>query len=282
VLDFISISVEFGISKIRFTGGEPLLRPDICEIIREVRKTNGIEKICVTTNGLLLGAKAAALKNAGLDAVNISLDSLDAKRFEKITGSGKFYEVIEGIYAALDYGLDLKLNAVVLDDLFETEVDRFVSFAISNPVAVRFIELMPVSGANRMFGDCPPESWHTRESTSAGRIENYVRSKFKFSPCGMDGVARTYKTGGGLVGFISPLSHPFCGDCNRLRLSSDGLLYRCLFDSSSLDVKPFLTCRDYNALYREIKGFVAGKKKSHFLNKKDGIDILPLMKSIGG
>lgn len=288
IISFISISAKSGIKKVRFTGGEPLLRDDICEIIQAAKRIRGIQRVCITTNGVLLKNKALFLKHAGLDSLNVSLDSLAPERFRKITGSDKFHEVIDGIHAALRGNLNLKLNVVALSDLSLIEVDRFINFAMDNSITVRFIELMPVYGKSRLHG----EITYTGSSSAlggrtmppcSGRIENHIRNRFELSACGMDGVAKTYKIGAGKVGFITPLSAPFCGGCNRLRLSSNGILYRCLFDASGIDVKPYLVRRDYKTLSKEIKRFLAGKKESHFLNSNHGKkNLLPLMKSIGG
>ncbi len=273
IIKVISIFAQLGITKVRFTGGEPLLRNEIVEIIKETKKIKGIEKVCVTTNGTLLKSKAVALKDAGLDSINVSLDTLDPERFKKITGSNKFYEVLDGIFLALDLGLKLKINTVVLSDLSMEEVDKFVKFAMDNSIEVRFIELMPHCG----------EEFMKDKFMSTENIEEYLIRKYKISSWEMKGVAKSYCIGKGRIGFISSVSHPFCISCNRLRLSSYGVLYRCLYDTNGLDLKPFLDQMDNETLFKQIKEFLLGKKPSYVFNEfREKINAINSMRLIGG
>lgn len=274
ILEFIRALGAIGVEKVRFTGGEPLVRPDIEQLVAGARAITAVKKVCLTTNGILLAGKAAALKDAGLDALNVSLDSLDRGRFERITGSDGLAGVRAGIDRALALGFKPKINAVALADLSYGEIDAFVKFASENRLTVRFIELMPF---------CEDDFTQTAFAPIS-RLENYLAQKYSAGPPEADGVARNYRINGGKIGFISALSHPFCGSCDRLRLSSRGVLYRCLFDSTGLDVK---TLRDESAgnLPEHIRKFLAGKKEFHGISSASPADLKRVknsMRLIGG
>ncbi len=270
IIKFISIVANLGITKIRFTGGEPLIRNDIIEMIKEVKKIRGIKHLCLTTNGVLLKSKVMALKNAGIDSINVSLDSLIPARFKKITGSDKFYDVIEGINACICAGIKLKINTVALNDLSLEEVDMFVKYAMDNSIEVRFIELMPHCGKNFMID----------RFVSIEGIESFIVKKYKLSYWKMNGVARTYTIGNGSIGFISSMSKPFCVSCNRLRLSSYGFLYRCLFDNEGFDIKKFLN-KDKKTIFRKITEFLYGKKL-FYKELPEKHNVINSMRLIGG
>lgn len=273
IVNIVSVLSGFGIKKVRFTGGEPLLRNDIVDIVKKIKNINGIEKLCLTTNGILLKNMVKELKVAGIDSINVSIDSLDEERFERITGSKKLKDVISGIHTAIKYGINLKINVVTLNDLTLQEVDKFINFASENSITVRFIELMPVYGHNNIKNSFSPIK----------HIENYVKNKFKILDYYYEGVSRVYKLNKCKIGFITPLSNPFCGKCNRLRISSKGIMYRCLFDKSRLDLKSFIIEGKYDEMYFKIKEFLSGKKETHNLNDKERLDnILPVMRAIGG
>ena len=274
LLGFVRALGAIGVKKIRFTGGEPLVRSDIAQLVAGARAIPAIKRVCLTTNGVLLESKAAALKEAGLDALNVSLDSLDAARFKKITGSDSLAVVRAGIDRALGLGFKLKINAVALADLSFEEVDGFVEFAAENRLTVRFIELMPFC----------EDGFAKTAFAPISRIENYLARKYSPGLPEADGVARNYRINGGKIGFISALSHPFCGSCDRLRLSSRGVLYRCLFDSSGLDVKAL---RDESAekLSERISAFLTGKKEFHGISSASPADLKRVknsMRLIGG
>src|SRR3989338_6623139 len=201
IIKIIRISALFGINKVRFTGGEPLCRKDIDKIISVVK--------------------------------NINLDSLNPEKFSAITGKDVFNEVMNGIFMAVELGFRPKVNVVALNDLNTDEVDRFYAFASKHPIVVRFIEFMPLCGEN--IGDV--------KFSSVKWLEQYIVEKYKLKNAYMDGVAKIYPLNGkekGAIGIISPISHPFCSDCNRLRISSAGILYGCLFDSRGINIKNIL------------------------------------------
>lgn len=274
MLEFIRALGAIGVEKVRFTGGEPLVRPDIEQLVAGAKAIPAIKRVCLTTNGVLLAGKAATLKDSGLDALNISLDSLDRRRFERITGSDGLAGVRAGIDRALGLGFKPKINAVALADLSFGEIDAFVEFASENRLTVRFIELMPF---------CEDDFARTAFAPIS-RIENYLAQKYSTGLPEVDGVARNYRINGGKIGFISALSHPFCGSCDRLRLSSRGVLYRCLFDSTGLDVKMLRDAHN-EKLPERIRKFLAEKKEFHGISSASPADLKRVknsMRLIGG
>lgn len=266
------IAAGLGIQKIRFTGGEPLFRNDIHSIIRQVKGIYGIERVSITTNGVVLRHMIAPLKDAGIDSLNISLDSLDPERFKTITGSRAFNDVMDGIFAAIAQGFSPKINVVALDSLGADEADRFLEFASMHPVTIRFIELMPLCGGGNPKAEFMPVQ----------RIERYLVGKHGLANPRMDGVAKVYPLGGrGAIGFISPISHPFCDQCNRIRLSSTGTLYGCLFDSSGINIRHLLRNSTNNEeIMRIFHDVLLFKKPSHGLDESNLRDRVPEIKNL--
>lgn len=223
-----------GVSKIRVTGGEPLVRPGLAGLVRRLSRVPGVSELSLSTNGVLLADRAHELKAAGLARVNISLDTLDAGRFAKIARFGRLEDVLSGIEAALDAGLaPVKLNVVVARGMNDDEIGAFAALTERRPLHVRFIELMPMgdagffSEARRLpLGDM---------MAAAGRLEP---ASPQARPVG-HGPARYFRRPGaaGTVGFISPLSCGFCGSCNRVRLSSNGTLIPCLDGNDGVDMR---------------------------------------------
>lgn len=218
-----------GIRKVRLTGGEPLLRRDIDELVATLRRIPGIEKIALTTNGSLLAGMASRLKKAGLDAVNVSLDTLNARRFEEITLTPLLEQVRAGIDRALEAGLKLKVNVVALRGTSLDEVLEAVRLAARLQIEVRFIEFMPLCG----------KRWTPEKMLPIPQLRAWVEEHFSLEPMprGSD-AAETYKLvgSGGRVGFIASLSEPFCADCSRLRLSASGKIRPCLFSTMEFDL----------------------------------------------
>jgi len=227
---------KWGIKKVRITGGEPLLKKSIATLVNMIQKIPGIDEITMTTNGTKLCQFALELKQAGLKRVNVSLDSLNRKNFLKITGHDKLYEVLEGIKTAQKVGLNpVKINTVVLKGINDVEIPDFIKFSMENSVAVRFIEYMPIGKQNK-------KNLYFSNITVKRIIEKDfgVLLPLNFSYKGEP--AKYYKVGESkaIVGFISPISYPFCKDCNRLRLTADGKLYPCLLSNSFENVKKVL------------------------------------------
>jgi cyclic pyranopterin phosphate synthase len=259
----VRVAAGMGISKIRLTGGEPLMRPDFCTLVKMIAGIEGIDDISLTTNGILLGRFAAELREAGLRRVNISLDTLKKDRFKKITGLDRLKDVLAGIEAAHKQGLEpVKINMVVLKGINDDEVVDFARKTIDDKWHVRYIEFMPigspVSGTSGMVT--------TREIKEhlgvLGDLEPHAGP-------GGNGPARYYRFPGaeGTVGFITPMTEHFCGTCNRLRMTSDGHLRPCLLAEDEVDVKDALRSGAGSAeLKRLIQKAVNLKRKEHNLD----------------
>ena len=209
---------SLGIKKIRITGGEPLVRKNIENLIYRLNNIKEIEEIYITTNGVLLNDKIEILKKNGLTGVNISLDSLDKDRFKKLTKSDKLQQVLNSIDKALELGLKVKINTVIVDDINKDEIIDFVNLTKDKNIDIRFIELMPIGAAKKYKG------------TSNEEILNIIKNNFKNiqveNKSKRSGPANYIRVDNykGKIGFISPISNCFCEDCNRIRLTSTGFL----------------------------------------------------------
>ena len=229
LLAAVRAAASLGVTKLRITGGEPLLRPDILSICRSAASVDGIREVCVTTNGLLLPRMAKALREAGVRRVNLSLDTLDPARYAHITRGGALHDALAGLHAALDAGFDrVKINAVLIGGFSDGEIENLAELTQRYPVDVRFIELMPmVDGA--AFG----RAAYIPCQTVLDRLPQAV-------PVDQDGgVARLYRLPGaqGDIGLISPVSDGFCGACNRIRITADGHVKPCLHSAQELCIK---------------------------------------------
>jgi cyclic pyranopterin phosphate synthase len=234
----ITIFADTGFRKIRFTGGEPTLRSSLVDLVRHAHATPGIDSVGLTTNGVLLAGLAAPLHAAGLRSVNLSLDTLDADKFRRITRWGKLPEVLAGLHAAASVGLRIKLNAVVSRGTNDRDdVIALARFTLKQAWQVRFIEQMPF-GNNADF--------QKKSIVDETELLSVLQSEFgalELVDHGkLDGEARLYRVPGaaGCIGFISPVSKPFCADCNRLRLTADGILRLCLLRDDEADLRPLL------------------------------------------
>ncbi|MEG0070792.1 MAG: GTP 3',8-cyclase MoaA [Raoultibacter sp.] len=247
--EVVRVAAGMGIRRIRLTGGEPLVRKGVIDLVRALANTPGIEDVSLTTNGILLPRMAAGLKEAGLARVNISLDTLDADQFAMITRCGKLEDTLAGIEAALSVGFSpVKINAVAVRSLNQDFL-AFAKLSIDRPLHVRFIEYMPVGESSGSDGcgwgpqDVVPTEELIEIIDAAARAEGLGPLVLAEGdrPVG-GGPARYYEFEGsrGTVGFISPLSHHFCSECNRLRLTADGDLRPCLFSDDEFDVKSAL------------------------------------------
>lgn len=230
----IEVMAGLGIRKVRITGGEPLTRPDLLEIISRIARIPGIDDIAMTTNGIGLATKIKALKEAGLMRVNISIDSLDNRKYAEITGGGDLNQVWNGLEAVLSEGLTpVKINVVMMKGINDNEIGQFIALTKTKPIEVRFIELMPIG----KFGE---ENAH-RILPNSAVVEAYPNLKPLQSAAGSvleSKIAQYYHIEGyqGRIGLISPMSHKFCLQCNRIRLTSDGKLKPCLGDNNEIDI----------------------------------------------
>jgi len=252
-------AAELGIDKLRLTGGEPLLRPELSKLVSMVAGIEGIEDISLTTNGVLLGKYAAELKRAGLHRVNVSLDSLRDDRFSEITRIGKLEEVLEGIEAARQAGLNpLKINTVAIRGINDDEVLDFARRTIDQEWHVRFIELMPFSEDGKDNHSFIATAEIKRQIESLGNLET-VRENG-------GGPAKYFRLPGalGTIGFISPISEHFCSVCNRLRLTAEGKLRPCLFSDEEIDLRnPLREGATPDELKRLIQGAALCKPEGH-------------------
>lgn len=232
ILRFVRIARKYGLRKVRITGGEPLMRKDIISLVSAIKKT-GVRDLSITTNGIMLSKIADDLKKAGLDRVNISLDTMDPDKYRVITKGDDINCVWQSIKKAEEAGLTpVKINVVPIRGLNDDEISAFASLTFDNNYHIRFIEFMPATCNGIWRKDKCVSSAEAMEKISAlGKLEHL---KFKGR-----GPSRNYRIKGavGVIGFISPLSNHFCGDCNRLRLTADGKIRPCLFSNIKVDIK---------------------------------------------
>ncbi|HBL50078.1 MAG TPA: GTP 3',8-cyclase MoaA, partial [Firmicutes bacterium] len=231
-LRIIAAAAALGVKKIRLTGGEPLVYPDLAALVAGIRAIAGIEEITLTTNGLLLAEQAGQLKAAGLDRVNISMDSLEVTRFAELTRGGDLKKVLQGMAAAMAAGLSLiKLNVVLVKGVNDCEISDFATLTMGLPIQVRFLELMPF-GIGAEMG----RSAVVSADEVIARLPDLI--PVEINKAQNAGPARVFRLPGarGTIGFISPVSSCFCPSCNRLRLTSNGLLQPCLFSAEGIDI----------------------------------------------
>ena len=226
--DIARAAVRLGVKKIRLTGGEPLVRQGIVELCRQLRTIPGLQELCLTTNGALLPQLAAPLWEAGLDRLNISLDTLRPDRFAEMTRLGHLSDALAGIEAAEAAGFhNLKLDTVLIGGFNDDEIDDFINLTREHPWEVRFIELMPMG---------PCAEWDKARFLSGDTVLQKVPALQQIESCG---VARRYRLPGamGTVGLISPVNHDFCAQCRRIRVTADGKLKGCLHSAEELPLR---------------------------------------------
>lgn len=258
----IQAAVNAGIRKVRITGGEPLVRKNIVSFVERISRISEIEDISMTTNGLYLGDKLLALKEAGLKRVNISLDTLNSKIFEKITGNSGLDKVLSAIELALKLGLyPVKVNMVLLKGLNEDDALKLAFWTKEKDIDVRYIELMPLGGAGKEY------------FLPVKVIEERLNSLGELIDCQEKGngpaLYKKFSDAVGKIGFISPLSNHFCHRCNRMRLTADGKLKPCLISSVEIDVKSVLRQgASIKELTEVFKQTVKLKPERHYLNEE--------------
>jgi len=254
---FIRAVAEMGVSRLRLTGGEPLLRKDIVSLVARFSAIPGIRDLALTTNGARLPELVSDLKQAGLQRINISLDSLNAQRFREITRSDSFHKVREGIFSALEAGLKVKINVVAMKGISEEEIDGFAELASRHPLEVRFLEFMPLCGTG-----WKPDLVLPIESIRSRIADNYdLRPIFRGSE-----VAESYDMvgGRGRVGFIASMTEPFCSTCSRIRMGATGRIRLCLFSKLEYNLLPTLRRgASLEEIQEEIRRAVQRKPASH-------------------
>jgi cyclic pyranopterin phosphate synthase len=272
ILEVAQAAAGLGIRKFRITGGEPLVRPGLEELVAGLASLPGVEDISLTTNGILLAPQAKKLKEAGLRRVNISLDTLDPSRFRLIARRGELKRVMEGVEAAAAAGLQpIKLNCVLLKGVNEDEIGKFLKLSMEQPLHIRFIEYMPIGHDD--------ENWRSHYLPLSRVMEEADKLGYSVEategPQG-SGPSEDFKIAGGVgtIGLIHPVSNHFCKNCNRLRLTSDGNIKPCLYWVDELSVRPALGSRDaLEDLFRramaikpenhEMAALLAGEAQSH-------------------
>lgn len=263
-------AAELGINKVRLTGGEPLIRPGIVDLVRHLARIPGIDDLTMTTNGILLPRHAVDLAEAGLRRVNISLDTMRPEQFRFITRLGRLEDVLEGVEAAQQAGLEpIKINVVIIRGVNDDEVVDFARKTLEVEWNVRFIELMPVGSGVLTDG-----SWQERVVT-AGEIRQKIEAVFgALEPAQIgagDGPACYYHLPGakGLIGFITPVSEHFCHRCNRLRLTADGQLRLCLLSDQEVDLRtPLRQGADIAQIKALLLKGIEGKPMQHHLDER--------------
>ena len=272
IYELAKIFVSLGVNKVRITGGEPLIRKGILNLIENVGKLNGIKDFAMTTNGILLKKYAGNLRSAGLNRVNVSLDTLDEKKYHDITRGGCLKDVLEGIEEARKVGLaPIKLNTVLIGGFNDSEIESFVNLTKYEKIDVRFIELMPIGQT---------KDWSLNKFISNKTVLEKVKELKKIERKDVSSPAEYYKLpdGKGRVGLISPVSHKFCRNCNRVRLTADGKLKDCLLSDYEIDLKSAL--RNGGNLKKIIIDSINNKPKEHNLEK--GEYVKRNMTAIGG
>jgi cyclic pyranopterin phosphate synthase len=237
IIRLTSVFANLGVEKIRITGGEPLVRPLIENLIKSIAKIPHIKSIGLTTNGLLLSDRVKKLKSSGLNSVNISLDSFKEDRFKMMTGINGLDKVISSIQKAKDAGFDVKINTVVVRGWNDDEVVEFANFARRTGITVRFIEFMPLDGMGIWRSDLVFSKKEMIE-----KLESNIGKVFPVLEQEISAPAKLYSFSDriGTVGFIPSVTEPFCNQCDRIRLTSDGRFLTCLFERPGYDIKSYL------------------------------------------
>ena len=266
LVEIAEAAAACGVRKVRLTGGEPLVRRGILDICRGVSAIPGVEEVCLTTNGLALSRLAGPLREAGVNRLNVSLDTLRPERYAYMTRGGCLEEVFQGLRAAAAAGFTgMKLNVVLMKDFNDDEIPDFADLACRYPIEVRFIELMPIG-----------EGKHARFLPAEAVLDRYPGLR----PLEGSGVARRYRPPGGrgTVGLIEPMSHRFCGDCDRIRVTSDGKLKPCLHSNQEIPLRG-LHGED---LRRTIREGISAKPERHHMNETGRSEAGRSMHQIGG
>lgn len=276
----VRLAVGLGIEKIRLTGGEPLLRHGLEDLVARLSAIGGIRDMAMTTNGFLFPQKAKVLRQAGLHRVSFSLDSLDRENFKKITGRDGLAQVLESIVLAQQLGFEpVKVNAVIIRGLNDHEIENLAGFACERSLVMRFIEFMPLDSAR---------AW-LKELVVPGReLRERLQQRFKLQPVADPNVSSTatrwsFADGKGEIGIIAPVSEPFCGHCNRIRLTADGKLRTCLFSVTEHDLRAVLRsgAKD-EQIETWLAGAVYGKEARHHIGEPDFVPASRSMSCIGG
>jgi cyclic pyranopterin phosphate synthase len=277
----VRVVAQMGVNRLRVTGGEPLVRAELPRLIEMLAAVPGIRDIALTTNGILLVDQAQALKDAGLRRINISLDGLSEETFRKISRRAGLDRVLDGIFAAQRAGFErVRLNAVAIRGITEAEVLPLGRFARQHRMEMRFIEFMPLDAEN---------NWRTEQVLSGDEIRGILEAEFgPLIPLARDDPSQTavdyqFADGIGRMGFINPVTQPFCGNCNRLRITAEGKIRNCLFSTEEWDVRELLRGGGTDDQIAEtVRRAVHAKKSGHGIDTDDFIKPERAMYQIGG
>ena len=278
---FVRVCSNLGVDRVRLTGGEPLVRSELEILISLLGNLEGIRKLALTTNGILLPEQAGRLKAAGLDRINISLDTLNENTFFRLSRRKGIQRVLQGIDAAIDAGFEkIRLNAIAISGLTDHEIVPLVEFAMKKELEIRFIEFMPLDAE---------ENWDSEQVLTGAKIKNIVEQNFgplersKREDPSQPAVDYQFAAGAGRIGFINPVSQPFCGACNRLRLTSEGKIRNCLFSTAEWDARELLrNAASDDEIAALVLDCVAHKKASHGIDSEDFSRPSKAMYQIGG
>jgi len=281
VVRFVRVAAGLGIDRLRLTGGEPLVRHDLAALIKLLAEIPGIRDIALTTNGILLAEQAAALRAAGLHRLNVSLDTLSEATFERIARRTGLQRVLDGIFAAQRAGFDrIRLNTVSIRGITENEIVSLARFSREHGLELRFIEYMPLDA---------DQQWDHEQVLGGDQVRRMIDHEVgNLEPLPVVDPSQPatdfrYVDGGGRVGFINPVTQPFCGDCNRLRLTAEGQVRNCLFSTVEWDARAVLrgggSDDDLAVL---IQSCVAAKKAGHGIDTPEFMRPERAMYQIGG
>ena len=262
-------AAELGVRKVRLTGGEPLARRGVVDLVRMVAAVPGVDEVAMTTNATLLAPVAGALREAGLSRLNVSLDTLRPDRYAKITRCGRLEDALAGLAAAREAGFSrTKVNCVLMGGVNDDEVADLAGLARNEAVDVRFIELMPIG---------PAAGWSRASFVAADAVLDALPG---LELLGRDGVAELYRMPGwaGRVGLIRPMSHKFCDGCSRIRVTADGKLKPCLHSAAEIDLRGL----GHEGLLAALRAGIAAKPKYHLMDEGRASDSARDMNEIGG
>ena len=281
ILRLTELFVSLGINKLRVTGGEPMVRRDVESLIERLARIEGVADLAMTTNAHFLKGRAQALKDAGLQRITVSLDSLEPERFALLTGRNELPTVIAGIDAALAAGLHpVKVNSVTMRGINDDQALKFAAFARARGVHVRFIEFMPLDNG---------KVWKREMVVPGEEVRQRIHAVYPLEAVPSDNPAETARRwrfadgAPGEIGFINPVSQPFCGQCSRIRLTADGMIRTCLFSLVEHDIKSLLR---RGAPVEDLLDFilmtVEKKEERHHINDREFVQPLRTMSCIGG
>ena len=278
IVRLVRAFAALGLWKIRLTGGEPTLRKEFAEIASAVSMIPGIRRLAMTTNGYRLAERAQSFHDAGIRAINISIDSLDAEKFRQITGHARLEEVLAGIEAARSAGIpDIKINTVLMRDLNHMEIDAFLEFVSTRDISLRFIEVMRTNDNPGFF-----HAHHLPGKTVTDRLEQLGWTRLPRVTGAGPAVEYGHGDARGRIGIIAPYSRDFCASCNRLRVSATGKFHLCLFGDGGIDLRPLLASdAQQDELVARLIALTRTKAPGHLLQQGNS-GATPHLASIGG